>query len=51
MSVKKTDDFLYQRNRKVLWRCENGHEWFARVADRTRGHDIIPPCQEVERLI
>lgn len=30
-------------NRKVLWRCENGHEWFARVADRARGHDC-PYC-------
>lgn len=43
MAVKKTDDFLYQKNRKVLWCCENGHEWLARVADRARGHDC-PYC-------
>ncbi len=30
-------------NMEVLWCCENGHEWKARVADRTRGHGC-PYC-------
>lgn len=30
-------------NAEVLWLCENGHEWKARVADRTDGHGC-PYC-------
>ncbi len=30
-------------NMEVLWVCENGHEWKARVADRTEGHGC-PYC-------
>ena len=30
-------------NRAVLWLCEDGHEWKARVADRTEGHGC-PYC-------
>ena len=30
-------------NKAVLWVCENGHEWKARVADRTEGHGC-PYC-------
>ena len=30
-------------NRRVWWRCEKGHEWLARVADRTEGHGC-PYC-------
>ena len=39
----KPSDVAPFSNRKVLWRCENGHEWLARVADRARGHDC-PYC-------
>ena len=30
-------------SRRVWWRCENGHEWLARVADRSQGHGC-PYC-------
>lgn len=30
-------------NKVVIWKCENGHEWSARIADRTRGHGC-PYC-------
>ena len=30
-------------NKAVLWICDNGHEWKARVADRTEGHGC-PYC-------
>ncbi len=30
-------------NRSILWICENGHEWKARIADRTEGHGC-PYC-------
>lgn len=30
-------------NTEVLWVCENGHEWKARVADRSEGHGC-PYC-------
>lgn len=30
-------------NMEVIWVCENGHEWSARVADRTEGHGC-PYC-------
>ena len=30
-------------NRRIIWECKKGHEWIARVADRTRGHNC-PYC-------
>lgn len=30
-------------NTEVLWVCENGHEWKARIADRSEGHGC-PYC-------
>lgn len=30
-------------NKEILWICENGHEWKARIADRTEGHGC-PYC-------
>ncbi len=30
-------------NTEVLWICENGHEWSARIADRSEGHGC-PYC-------
>lgn len=32
-------------NKKFWWKCLNcGHEWQARVSDRTRGHNGCPAC-------
>jgi len=36
-------DVLPGTQRKVWWRCENGHEWQAGVRSRTRGHGC-PIC-------
>lgn len=33
---------------KVWWKCENWHEWIARVADRTTGSDC-PECAKARR--
>ena len=33
---------------KVWWKCENGHEWIARVADRTTGSGC-PECAKARR--
>ena len=39
-----TPDTVSSRsNSEVLWQCEKGHEWKARVADRTEGHGC-PYC-------
>ena len=32
-----------QSNKKVWWKCRFGHEWKAKIADRTRGHGC-PYC-------
>ncbi len=39
----KPSEVLPFSNKKVIWRCKNGHEWIARIADRTRGHGC-PLC-------
>jgi DNA-directed RNA polymerase subunit RPC12/RpoP len=39
----KPSDVPPSSNTVVLWNCENGHEWSARVADRTEGHGC-PYC-------
>ena len=31
------EQILPQSNRKVAWICQEGHKWFARVADRVKG--------------
>ena len=31
-------------SRKVWWRCEKGHEWRAKVVDRTRNQTGCPYC-------
>ncbi len=36
-------EFSSSSNRAVLWVCEKGHEWKARIADRTEGHGC-PYC-------
>jgi hypothetical protein len=37
------EDVKPQSGRKVWWKCKKGHEWQARIADRTRG-SICPFC-------
>ena len=40
---KKPSEVSSRSNAEVLWICNNGHEWKARVADRTEGHGC-PYC-------
>ena len=39
----KPSEVSSRSNTEVLWKCKNGHEWKARVADRTEGHGC-PYC-------
>ena len=39
----KPSEVSSRSNSELLWVCENGHEWKARVADRTEGHGC-PYC-------
>lgn len=34
----KPSDVSPKSNTEVYWNCRNGHEWKARIADRTEGH-------------
>lgn len=34
----KPSDFLPQSNKKVWWKCSQGHEWEARIQARYKGH-------------
>lgn len=36
-------DFLPKSNKKVYWKCKEGHKWEARISDRTRGRNC-PYC-------
>ena len=40
---KKPTEVSPSSNMEVLWICDKGHEWSARVADRTEGHGC-PYC-------
>ena len=40
---RKPTDVSSRSNVEVWWRCKQGHEWKARVADRTEGHGC-PYC-------
>ena len=42
-NLKKPSEVSSKSNADVLWICENGHEWRARIADRTDGHGC-PYC-------
>jgi len=35
-------------NRKLWWRCDHGHDWFARIADRSGGTGC-PACANARR--
>ncbi len=37
------EDFRAKSNKKFWWRCSHGHEWQARIQDRTRGNSC-PFC-------
>ena len=39
----KPSDFLPQSNKKVWWKCSQGHEWEARIQGRYKGHNC-PYC-------
>ena len=41
-SINPSEVFPHSNN-EVLWICENGHEWSARIADRSAGHGC-PYC-------
>ena len=36
-NVLKPVDVVSNCNKKVWWKCKNGHEWQARIADRNKG--------------
>ena len=39
----KPSEVASRSNTEVLWKCKKGHEWKARIADRTEGHGC-PYC-------
>lgn len=42
------DMFSANSNKKVWWRCEKGHEWQARISNRTAGTGC-PYCKGVRK--
>ncbi len=42
-NLKRPTEVSSKSNADILWICENGHEWKARIADRTDGHGC-PYC-------
>ena len=42
---------LPSSNKKVWWLCSNGHEWQARISDRTRDHTGCPYCSNKKILV
>lgn len=45
----KPDMITARSNKIVIWRCEHGHEWKSRVADRVEGHGC-PECSKRSRI-
>ncbi len=41
-------DVAPNSNKKVWWKCQHGHEWQARIADRSRGRGC-PQCAKEKR--
>ena len=41
-------DVLPKRSKKVWWKCSNGHEWEAKICNRTIGHEC-PECAKQKR--
>lgn len=46
---QKADDVLAFSNQKAWWQGKCGHEWLARIADRSRGHGC-PYCSSQKVL-
>ena len=41
-------DVLPNSNKKVWWKCSEGHEWQARIADRNKGRGC-PICRKIKK--
>ena len=42
--TKRPCDFLSYSNKRAWWRCELGHEWEAKINNRTTGETNCPYC-------
>ena len=42
-------DVMPNSGKKVYWKCNKGHEWLARIADRNKGSDC-PECAKAKRV-
>jgi hypothetical protein len=42
------NDVTKGSNKKVWWYCENGHEWEASIANRTKGNGC-PNCYRTQK--
>ena len=38
------NDITFRNGLKVFWKCDRGHEWVARIADRTYSRSLCPKC-------
>ncbi len=45
----KPEHFAANSNKKVWWKCSNGHEWQATISSRNKGHKC-PYCSGVKAL-
>ena len=45
----RPEHFLANSNKTVWWKCNNGHEWQAKIADRTKGNGC-PYCSSNKLL-
>ena len=44
------DSVSYGSSKNVKWRCERGHEWYAKIGDRTRSLKACPYCAKLARF-
>ena len=40
----KPNDFTYGSGKSIWWKCLKGHEWRAKISDRTLKHSNCPSC-------
>ena len=45
----KPEHFVANSNKKVWWKCSNGHEWQAMIGTRNKGHSC-PYCSGIKAL-
>lgn len=45
----KPEHFAANSNKKVWWKCSNGHEWQAAIGTRNKGHNC-PYCSGIKAL-